>query len=163
LNTSEAAYWLGQFAQNQECFATWVSGNHSLHVRITPGTGNAYAIRTAAGNLDLYRNDGSAVTVLTSTPITFTSGDKWGIRAVGSTITAWYAPAGVFPSTPTLTWTDGTYIKPGAIAILCSGTTGSNSVLDDFGGGNVYTKNYPQYFVDGTISTFGLNTVDRVK
>jgi hypothetical protein len=58
-------------------------------------------------------------------------GDKWGLSCVGSTISAWHGPGGVWQTTPLASATDSRL--PGAGGIMVS--VGYECRITDFGGG----------------------------
>jgi hypothetical protein len=136
-----SAVWSPAVAADQEAFATVVTADVSdtleVWVRLTSAGGaapNGYRILftdNAAGSdtLALYRVNGGVFTQLGSTFTgTIASGQKIGIDAVGTTISAYSTTAGVWSTR--VTATDAAW-SSGSLAIIAT----ANDSLDDFGGG----------------------------
>jgi hypothetical protein len=129
---------------NQECYCTLktVASNEKLglYVRWNNAAGNGYGLTahfTAGGNyMNLYRTDNYVDTGLSTTNMTFASGDKIGLRANGSTIEAWYkSVSGNWQLISSVT--DSTYSNAGQFEIVGYGTTVR---MDDFGGGAIPSR-----------------------
>jgi hypothetical protein len=139
-----AGWWSAEsFPADQEAWvtvSTWVD-EVEVHIRLqNPGTSgvDGYILNIlASSNLwRIYRLDNQNTTLLASGAITMSSGDRIGISAVGSTLTAYQDHAGggwtVLGST-----TDATYNAAGYIGLFASS---ASTVFDDFGGGAVVTS-----------------------
>lgn len=149
------AYWKQVFSANQEGFFTvavmiedggdfWIM-LRSRQMGTSGGTttttdGYFYSISRAVStySLKFYRVDNTVFTQVgsTQTPGSWTAGDKFGARIVGSELQAYQCPVstGVWGTYGTSV-TDTTYTHDGQIAIG-EGVNGTCR-LDDFGGGAV--------------------------
>jgi hypothetical protein len=99
------------------------------------------------------RVDGGSSTTLGATAAqTVSVGDKLGIRAIGSTIEAWYYDSSAGTWSFLFSRTDSTYSSAGYIAMESRG-----SALDDFGGGTANTSSFSIVSpYDGTANNVGL-------
>lgn len=106
----------------------------------TSGTFSGYMARvhSSTGEPELVRFDaGTPTTLDTAIGVTPVAGDKIGLSCIGSTISIWYAPAGVWPGAATKTVTDATYGSAGAICVSINQTGANSNGFDDFGGGTL--------------------------
>lgn len=155
-------YWdTTEFAADQECYATVATKPpdgqlFELYVRIqdeNTSTWDGYVIRVAPASgtdvVSLRRYDNGASTLLgASFSQEISNGDALGIEIVGTTPTAYYkASGGSWTSLGTRT--DSTYNVLGYIGMR---TNGLDTVVDDFGGGNLVTTKSP-YHDDSTTIT----------
>ncbi len=138
------------------------TGNYSGPVvRQNPASNtgaNCYALLYIQGSgLQLYRYNGSGVgTVLATFSTVPVSGDSLGLRAVGSTLTAWYKPgAGAWQKVGTVTDTTLTH---GYIGLRMDGFF--HNTVTVFGGGpttDSLSRSYAR-----TISDTGLTVSDKI-
>ena len=122
-----------------EAYATIVvlpaSEEMNVVVRYDPANQTGYGIRKVGGanQWRLFRYDAGYTSVsLALGSATFAAGDKLGVRAVGSTISAWLYSGGAWSKLAEVT--DTTYTAAGRIWVYIPGTTGR---FDDLGGGAV--------------------------
>jgi hypothetical protein len=137
---NSTTYWNTTFGPNVEVYTKVATSSISylqLAARlINVGTSNVsgYLLSTTGGNLEVYRIDNDAYTLLgASISQTVSNGDSIGMSIVGSTITVWYK-SGAGSWTNMGTRTDSNYSGAGKIGIR-SGS--SNDKFDDFGGGTI--------------------------
>ena len=125
------AYWTVVIKEDGDyCF---------VGLRLEPDDIDGYCVlvefNAGAANDEWYiqRFDNGSPTVLGAKPIQeVANGDKYGIRIIGDAITMWYAPAGVWNSSPEASRTDATYSAAG---YLWADSVGTVIRLDDLGGG----------------------------
>jgi hypothetical protein len=119
---------------DQEAYADIRRGNGSstgLVVRRDGATENYYGIRVnATGGLLLFKVVNGAVTNLATPTATLTDGQRLGIRAVGSTITA------LLDGVEIAKVTDTTLTAGRGIGLRCAGST-TRASYDNFTGGDV--------------------------
>jgi hypothetical protein len=145
VDSSTSAYaWTSwqpqQFGPDSSAFATVASASSDV-VRVcarftspTTAARSGYCVEEAANNWTIRRIDrGTVVTLGSSLSRPVAAGDRIGIVVTGSTIEAWYAPAGG-SWTRLSSQTDTTYSAAGFLAVESRG-----SQLDNFGGGTLGT------------------------
>jgi RHS repeat-associated protein len=137
-------YWSAQqFGADQEVYYTLAAlgnGNSSEPlVRVqNSGTGSLRAyglyVDDAGDTLQIFRVENTSETPIgAAASVTIGAGDQIGLRAVGTTISAWHRPSGG-SWTQVVSVTDSTVTGPGYVGIALD----SGSVrIDDFGGGTV--------------------------
>lgn len=139
------------FSAPQEAFYTVTAADASsaqqvgLVVRGTALNGGSYSGYMAhinGGQLRITKLVSGSFTLLaTGSTITLAAGDKLGIEVVGTTspvtINLYYAPAGVWPGTPSLTFSDSStpLTTGGQIGLSWNQTAANSNGADDFGGG----------------------------
>lgn len=104
--------------------------------------GNGYMLFVniaASGGMALGKFSSGGTAFVGSADIAVGVGDSFGIRAIGSTITAFHKPSGGSWSA-VITVTDATFSGAGYSGIMINDNTGA---LDDFGGGNVVAGDAP--------------------
>ena len=132
-------FWNGQqFGPDSEAFATVESVSGDV-VRVcarmvTPGGSgrSGYCVQQKAGSWSVVRLDkGTSVQLGSAVTQSVAVGDRVGIVVSGSSVQAWYAPAGG-SWTQLESQTDSTYTAAGYLALESRG-----SAIDDFGGGTI--------------------------
>jgi hypothetical protein len=71
--------------------------------------------------------------------VTPAAGDGIGLECIGNVINLYYAPAGAWPGTPTLTFTDNSspITGAGAIGVDWNQSAANSNGMEDFGGGSL--------------------------
>lgn len=139
-------YWTpGTFGPDVECYYTLTaydagsSQQAMVLARLTTPTGSytAYSARIAANQCQLAKIVGGTYTALATGPsgLTIAAGDKIGISCIGDQISLWYAPGGVWPSTPTLTVTDASISGSGYLGVDWNQSGANTNGMENFGGG----------------------------
>lgn len=142
--TSDAYWNVAQYGPDVEAYidisTDLVSDDYGFSIRfINPVSANVsgYFLHIGASAADttkIERVDNGAFTVLgSSVAQTWATGEKFGVSAVGSTLSVFRYTAGAWGAAYA-TRTDSTYTAAGYIDIYITGTTGR---YDNFGGGTV--------------------------
>jgi hypothetical protein len=133
------AYWnAGVLGPDFDCFidiTTMVAGTYaSVFGRWTVG-GAGYVVQANATTIAIREFAGGSGTDLASAAATFASGDKVGIRMVGTNISAYKYTAGAWNQTPLLTASDATISAAGFLGWYSGDSAAGGTRLDNFGGG----------------------------
>lgn len=130
------SYWTTSTDANCESYSTFISGSSvRIFARLKDVGGDSifdgYCIAYVGGTLILMKATNSTLAQIgvSSYSVTLVSGNKIGLRCLGSTIEGWLYSSGVWANV--LSETDSTYPNGGYIGVGID----SGSVLDDFGGG----------------------------
>lgn len=146
LSGSPGIYWnASSFGPDAECYvtSTTFSTFAGVYVRITnPGSGS-YTAYNFFPEIGIRKTVSGSTTTLQSTTQAISSGDSYGISAVGTTITSWYKAAA------------GSWVQVGTVTD--SSISGSGFIGLDYANGNVL-----HHFGGGTVVVAPANTVAPV-
>jgi hypothetical protein len=164
----EAFYTIPSLSSGTQQLAGIVARGTDLN----SGTYTGYLARVVnADSLQIGKYVSSAFTPLTTSTfatlgITPAAGDKIGIEVIGTsspvTIRLYYAPAGVWPGTPTLTFSDSSspILSGGQVGVSFNQGSANTGGMDDFGAGATVSGTPPSNSVAPAVT--GSATVGEV-
>ena len=134
------SFIVASFGPDVEVYSSWpvLPTSYIFHaVRIQDvntatwdGYGLLHDIASSQWQLRRYTNGVS--TVIATSSVAISAGDKVGLSVIGTTLSGYRYTAGSWNQTPIVTTTDATYALAGKIGFEFDDTTGR---MDDFGGG----------------------------
>lgn len=149
-----SSYWnAANFGPDCEAYITLsntAGGQRRLYLRVaniaSASITGYFASIDQSGFYELYRSDADdSPFFLASGTTAFSAGDKFGIQAVGSTISAYLYQAGTWNQVMSVG--DATYSNAGRIGVRMTSTEATQPIIDDFGGGTYVDEYTPISFI----------------
>jgi hypothetical protein len=140
-----ASYWSTPFNANCEVYFTLdnlrspIDNTKNLYIRFNPTTGVSYQLQIFA------LSTGTELALIVNRPVqlilgtystTLSTGDRFGLRAIGSTISVWYAPVATGIWSEVITANDSNVTAGGNLMVCMNSAGPSQDAIRDFGGGD---------------------------